>query len=87
MNFNFCKFYNKTMNAIEDKDAKIIPEVERRKNVKEISIILGIIYIILSISCSIFIRIIFILWDIYKFIHKILKGIYGLTVSKCDIQK
>ena len=82
MNFNFCRFYNKTMNALEAKCSKngigTIGE-NPRENSPRINIFLGIfsiIMIILSMYLLIFVT----------KIENICEYILNLTTSECPIK-
>jgi len=79
------------MNNLEYVDFKYIEEHSedkintiKRQNLKEVNIILGIFYIIIY---SFLICIILSLITIVAIIHDVLRFIYKLFVSKCDIQE
>ena len=77
---NYCKFYNKTMNAFEEILYKLLSSNEKRRNVEEINVILGTIYIIITIF---FVIIGLILYCPIK----TMQLIYKHTNSKCSLKK
>lgn len=91
---NFCKMYNKIMNYFNEMDVSMIDETPR-ENRKEINIILGIIYIIISMIGTFIVAILLTITYVSTFIVsntiiilcKIISWSNKYLISKCDINK